>query len=72
MKGVNFLTTLVEVGCMKLPVGVKFVKKDTWVIDVKTGKNKKNHFAMKAQIYLAAQKAAKAELAILSEPRSAA
>jgi hypothetical protein len=32
----------------------------------------KNHFAMKAQIYLAAQKAAQAELAVLSKPRQAA
>jgi hypothetical protein len=35
-------------------------------------RTQKNHFAMKAQIYLATQKAAQAELAILSRPRSAA
>ena len=32
----------------------------------------KNHFAMKAQIYLAAQKAAHTELAVLSRPIQAA
>jgi hypothetical protein len=32
----------------------------------------KNHFAMKAQIYLAAQKAAQTELEVLSQPRSVA
>lgn len=32
----------------------------------------KNHFAMKAQIYLAAQKAAQTEFAVLSKPRTVA
>jgi hypothetical protein len=31
----------------------------------------KNHFAIKAQIYLAAQKASQAELMVLSKPRTA-
>ena len=35
-------------------------------------RTQKNHFAMKAQIYLAAQKAALTELAVLSKPRRAA
>ena len=35
-------------------------------------RTQKNHFAMKAQIYLAAQKAAHTELAVLSKPRQAA
>jgi len=35
------LTALIEVGGMKLPVGVEFVKKDTWEVDSKTGKNKR-------------------------------
>nr|WP_315254141.1 hypothetical protein [uncultured Flavobacterium sp.] len=38
VKGVNFLIVLVEVGTMKLPVGVKFVMKDSWEADSKTGK----------------------------------
>ncbi|MFV7234016.1 hypothetical protein [Flavobacterium sp. ZB4R12] len=37
VKGVNFLTALVEVGGMRLPCCVEFVKKDTWVADSKTG-----------------------------------
>ena len=40
VKGVNFLTALVEIGGMRLPCGVEFVKKDTWKIDEKTGKQK--------------------------------
>lgn len=38
IKGVNFLTALLEVGTMRLPVGVEFIKKNLTVIDSKTGK----------------------------------
>ena len=41
VKGVNFLTALVEVGGMRLPCGVEFVKKDLWETDLKTGKKKR-------------------------------
>jgi hypothetical protein len=51
LKGVNFLTALVEVGGMKLPVGVEFVKKDTWEIDSKTGKNKRKASVTKNEIF---------------------
>lgn len=51
VKGVNFLTALVEVGGMKLPVGVEFVKKDSWVVDSKTGKNKRKASVTKNELF---------------------
>jgi len=51
VKGVNFLSSLVEVGGMKLPVGVEFVKKDTWAIDPKTGKNKRKASVTKNELF---------------------
>lgn len=51
VKGVNFLTALVEVGGMKLPVGVEFVKKDTWEVDSKTGKNKRKASVTKNDLF---------------------
>ena len=51
VKGVNFLTALVEVGGMKLPVGVEFVKKDTWEVDSKTGKNKRKASVTKNELF---------------------
>ena len=51
IKGVNFLTALVEVGGMKLPVGVEFVKKDTWEVDAKTGKNKRKASVTKNELF---------------------
>lgn len=51
VKGVNFLTALVEVGGMKLPVGVEFVKKDTWVIDPKTGREKRKASVTKNELF---------------------
>jgi hypothetical protein len=51
IKGVNFLTALVEVGGMKLPVGVEFVKKDTWGVDSKTGKNKRKASVTKNELF---------------------
>jgi hypothetical protein len=38
VRGVNFLTALVEVGNVRLPFAVEFVKKDIWETDPKTGK----------------------------------
>ena len=40
VRGVNFLTALVDVQGMRLPCAVEFVKKDHWVTDKKTGKRK--------------------------------
>lgn len=51
VKGVNFLTALVEVGGMKLPVGVEFVKKDTWEVDPKTGKDKRKSSVTKNELF---------------------
>jgi hypothetical protein len=51
VKGVNFLTALVEVGGMKLPVGVEFVKKDIWEVDSKTGKNKRKSSVTKNELF---------------------
>ncbi len=51
IKGVNFLTALVEVGSMKLPVEVEFVKKDTWEVDSKTGKNKRKSSVTKNELF---------------------
>jgi hypothetical protein len=51
VKGVNFLTALVEVSGMRLPVGVEFVKKDTWVIDQKKGKNKRKASITKNELF---------------------
>jgi DDE superfamily endonuclease len=51
VKGVNFLTALVEVGGMKLPVGVEFVKKNTWVVDSKTGKTKRKASVTKNELF---------------------
>lgn len=51
VKGVNFLTALVEVGGMRLPVSVEFVKKDIWVIDLKTGKRKRKASVTKNELF---------------------
>lgn len=51
VKGVNFLTALVEVGGMRLPCGVEFVKKDTWVLNPKTGKNKRKSSITKNELF---------------------
>ena len=40
VKGVNFLTALLEVDGMRLPCGVEFIKKDIWVTDKKNRKEK--------------------------------
>ena len=41
VNGVNFLTALVNVAGVRLPCAVEFVKKDKWVTDEKTGKQKR-------------------------------
>lgn len=51
VKGVNFLTALVEVGGMRLPCAVEFVKKDTWVTNAKTGKEKRKSSVTKNELF---------------------
>lgn len=51
VKGVNFLTALVEVGGMRLPCGVEFVRKDTWAVDSKTGKEKRKASVTKNELF---------------------
>jgi len=41
VKGVNFITALLEVKGMRLPCCVEFIKKDKWETDAKTGKEKR-------------------------------
>jgi hypothetical protein len=42
VKGVNFLTALVDVGGAKLPVAVEFVKKDLWELNEKGNPKRKS------------------------------
>ncbi len=51
VKGVNFLTALVEVGGMRLPCGVEFIKKDMWTIDPKTGREKRKSRVTKNELF---------------------
>lgn len=51
VKGVNFLTALVEVGGMRLPCSVEFILKDTWVTDSKTGKLKRKSSVTKNELF---------------------
>ncbi|MBL0332667.1 MAG: transposase [Chlorobiota bacterium] len=51
VKGVNFITALIEVGGMRLPVGVEFVKKDLWEDDPKTGNPKRKSSKTKNEIF---------------------
>lgn len=51
VKGVNFLTALVEVQGMRLPCAVEFVKKDRWAIDKKTGKRKRKSSKTKNEMF---------------------
>ena len=51
IKGVNFLTALVDIGGMRLPCAIEFVKKDQWVRDEKTGKQKHRSTKTKNEIY---------------------
>lgn len=51
VKGVNFLTALVDVGGAKLPVAVKFVRKDGWELNKKTGKQKRKSSKTKNELF---------------------
>jgi hypothetical protein len=51
VKGVNFLTALLEVGDMRLPCAVEFVKKDILAIDPKTGKQKRTSGRTKNELF---------------------
>jgi hypothetical protein len=51
IKGVNFLTALLEVGDMRLPVGVEFVKKNIWGINVKMGKKQRESSVTKNELF---------------------
>lgn len=51
VKGVNFLTALVEVGGMRLPCSVEFIKKDLWITDAKTGKQKRKSSKTKNELF---------------------
>src|SRR5690606_14684199 len=51
VKGVNFLTALLEVGGMRIPCGVEFIKKELWVTDEKTGKPKRKSSVTKNELF---------------------
>lgn len=47
VKGVNFLTALIEAGTMRLPCAVEFVKKDLWKKTQKQVKKKEKAVSLK-------------------------
>jgi len=51
VKGVNFLTALLEVGGIRLPVGVEFIKKELWVTDEIKGKQKRKSSKTKNELF---------------------
>ena len=51
VKGVNFLTALVEVSGMRIPCGVEFIQKDLWVTDPKTGKQRRKSSTTKNELF---------------------
>ena len=51
VKGVNFLTALLEVGGMRIPCGVEFIKKDLWITDPKTGKKRRKSSTTKNELF---------------------
>ena len=51
VKGVNFLTALVETRGMRLPCAVEFVKKDGWEQDANTGKMKRKSSRTKNELF---------------------
>lgn len=51
VRGVNFLTALVEVGGMRLPCAVEFVKKELWATDPKRGKKKRKSSSTKNELF---------------------
>lgn len=53
VKGVSFLTALVNVAGVRLPCAVEFVKKDKWITDKKTGKPKRVNTKTNNELYRA-------------------
>jgi hypothetical protein len=51
VKGVNFLTALYHTGEVSLPIAVEFVKKDSLVIDKKTGKERRAGSVTKNELF---------------------
>tara|TARA_R110002072_G_scaffold152232_1_gene301850 strand:+ start:3192 stop:4250 length:1059 start_codon:yes stop_codon:yes gene_type:complete len=51
VKGVNFLTALLEAGGMRLPCGVEFIKKDILVTGPKTGKQNRKSGKTKNELF---------------------
>ena len=51
VKGINHLTALLEVSGMRIPVGVEFIKKDKFVEDPKTGKQKRKSSITKNELF---------------------
>ena len=51
VKGVNFLTALLEVGGMRIPCGVEFIKKDLWITDPKIGKQRRKSSTTKNELF---------------------
>ena len=51
VSGVDVLTALLEVGTMRLPCAVDFVKKDLWKKDPKTGKEKRKSSVSKNELF---------------------
>ncbi len=47
----NFLTALLEVGGIRIPCGVEFIKKDLWVTDQKTGKQSRKSSIIKNELF---------------------
>ena len=51
VKGVNFLTALVEAGGMRIPCAIEFVRKELWETDAKTGKLKRKSSKTKNELF---------------------
>ena len=51
VKGINFLSALLEIGDMRIPVGVEFIKKDIFVEDSKTRKEKRKSSVTKNELF---------------------
>lgn len=51
VKGVNFLTALVDVGGAKLPVAVEFARKDLWELNKRTGKQRRKSSKTKNELF---------------------
>ncbi len=51
VKGVNFLTALVEVGGMRIPCGVEFVGKGLWATGPRTGEQRRGSSVAKNELF---------------------